>query len=77
MDRMHKSMAAYIKAISKRNEGDDKEKVLPIAHLGSSMVSHGERDFDMHSEFGQCLIRKYSKATPKMLGPQSMANVGV
>lgn len=56
MDRMQKSMTAYVKAISKRNEGDDKEKVLPIAHLGSSMVSHGERDFDMHSEFGQSLI---------------------
>ena len=60
MDRMQKSMTAYVKAISKRNEGDDKEKVLPIAHLGSSMVSHGERDFDMHSEFAQSLICKGS-----------------
>jgi hypothetical protein len=55
VDRIHKSMTAYIKAISKRNEGDDKEKTLPIAHLGSSMVSHGE-DFDANSEYGQCLI---------------------
>lgn len=52
---MHKSMTAYIKAISKRSEGDDKEKTLPIAHLGGSMINHGE-DFDANSEFGQCLI---------------------
>ncbi|KAJ5146316.1 uncharacterized protein N7515_000880 [Penicillium bovifimosum] len=55
VDRIHKSMTSYVKAISKRNEGDDKEKTLPIAHLGSSMVSHGE-DFDANSEYGQCLI---------------------
>ncbi|KAL1968998.1 hypothetical protein VTN77DRAFT_832 [Rasamsonia byssochlamydoides] len=55
MERLHKSMTAYIKAISKRSEGDDKEKTLPIAHLGSCMVNHGE-DFDSNSEFGQCLI---------------------
>ncbi|KAJ5182751.1 hypothetical protein N7492_000367 [Penicillium capsulatum] len=55
VDRIHKSMTSYVKAISKRNEGDDKEKTLPIAHLGSSMVSHGE-DFDGNSEYGQCLV---------------------
>ncbi|KAJ5775266.1 uncharacterized protein N7511_000277 [Penicillium nucicola] len=55
VDRIHKSMTAYVKTISKRNEGDDKEKTLPIAHLGSSMVSHGE-DFDVNSEYGQSLI---------------------
>jgi hypothetical protein len=48
-------MTSYVKAISKRNEGDDKEKTLPIAHLGTSMVAHGE-DFDGNSEYGQCLI---------------------
>lgn len=55
VDRIHKSMTSYVKAISKRNEGDDKEKTLPIAHLGTSMVAHGE-DFDGNSEYGQCLI---------------------
>ncbi|KAL4890475.1 hypothetical protein BDV59DRAFT_184613 [Aspergillus ambiguus] len=54
VDRIHKSMTAYVKSISKRSEGDDKEKTLPLAHLGSSMVSHGE-DFDAHSEYGRCL----------------------
>lgn len=59
MDRIHKSMTSYIKSISKRNEGDDKEKTLPIAHLGSSMISHGE-DFDAHSDYGRCLISTLS-----------------
>lgn len=51
---MHRSMTTYVKAISKRKEGDDKEKTLPIAHLGSVMIQHGE-DFDSHSEFGRSL----------------------
>ncbi|KAJ5619001.1 hypothetical protein N7510_002985 [Penicillium lagena] len=54
VDRIHKSMTGYVKALSKRNEGDDKEKTLPVAHLGSSMIAHGE-DFDCSSEYGQCL----------------------
>lgn len=60
VDRIHKSMTAYVKALSKRSEGDDKEKTLPIAHLGSSMVTHGE-DFDGNSEYGQCLTSKYPR----------------
>ena len=55
MERLQKSMTAYIKTLSKRNEAEDKEKILPIAYLGCTMVSHGE-DFDNGSEFGQCLI---------------------
>ncbi|EED12997.1 BAR domain protein [Talaromyces stipitatus ATCC 10500] len=54
MEKMHRSMTAYVKAISKRKEGDDKEKTLPIAHLGSVMIQHGE-DFDSQSEFGRSL----------------------
>ncbi|RLL96137.1 hypothetical protein CFD26_104722 [Aspergillus turcosus] len=54
IDHIHKALIAYIKSISKRSEGDDKEKTLPIAHLGSSMVSHGE-DYDANSEYGRCL----------------------
>lgn len=55
MQRLQKSMTAYVKTLSKRNEGDDKEKSLPVSHLGSTMVRHGE-DFEDDSEFGQCLI---------------------
>ncbi|KAI8941054.1 hypothetical protein NX059_002297 [Plenodomus lindquistii] len=54
MDKMQRAMAVYVKSISKRAEGDDKEKQLPGGHLGSSMVTHGE-DFEPDSEFGNCL----------------------
>lgn len=54
MDRMQESMSAYMKAVSKRTEIERKEKNLPIAYLGSTMVAHGE-DFEHDSEFGQCL----------------------
>lgn len=52
---MHRSMTGYVKVISKRTEGEDKEKTLPIAHLGSIMIQHGE-DFDSSNDFGQSLI---------------------
>ncbi|KAL2038453.1 hypothetical protein N7G274_008792 [Stereocaulon virgatum] len=55
MERLQRSMTAYVKTLSKRQEGDDKEKILPVAYLGSTMVSHGE-DFEDDSEFGQCLM---------------------
>lgn len=54
MERIYKATTGYIKSISKRSEGDDKERTLPIARLGSAMVSHGE-DFDKDSQFGQTL----------------------
>ena len=47
-------MTVYNKSISKRAEGDDKEKSLPIGYLGTTMISHGE-DFEPESEFGSCL----------------------
>ena len=52
-------MTAYVKTLSKRNEGEDKEKTLPVGYLGSSMINHGE-DFENDSEFGQCLISRLS-----------------
>lgn len=55
MERLQKSMTAYVKTLSKRSEGNDKDKNLPVAHLGATMISHGE-DFEQDSEFGQCLI---------------------
>lgn len=61
MDRIYKSTTGYIKAISKRSEGDDKERTLPIARLGSAMVTHGE-EFDQDSQFGQILICKCETA---------------
>ncbi len=55
MEKMHKSMNLYVKAISKRNEAEDKEKSLPVGYLGRVMINHGD-DFENDSEFGQCLI---------------------
>ena len=55
MERLQRSMTAYVKTLSKRQEGEDKEKILPVAYLGSTMVNHGE-DFEDDSEFGQCLM---------------------
>ena len=57
MERLQKSMTTYIKTLSKRNEVEDKEKILPVAYLGTTMVNHGE-DFENESEFGQCLISR-------------------
>jgi hypothetical protein len=58
MDRLHKSMTSYVKSMSKRNEVEDKEKILPVAYLGQTMMNHGE-DFEPDSEFGNCLIGQY------------------
>lgn len=59
IDRIHKSMTAYVKSVSKRSEGDDKEKTLPIGHLGGTMITHGE-DYDANSDYGRCLTSKLS-----------------
>ena len=58
MEKLQKSMNIYMKAISKRAEIEDKEKTLPVAHLGGTMISHGE-DFELNSEFGQCMTGKF------------------
>ncbi|POS83155.1 hypothetical protein EPUL_003969 [Erysiphe pulchra] len=55
MERLHKSMTVYVKSLSTRNEGEDKEKRLPVGYMGQMMIQHGE-DFDSDSEFGRCLI---------------------
>ncbi|BDD62040.1 hypothetical protein MAP00_007036 [Monascus purpureus] len=55
LDRVHKSATAYIKSISKKSEGEDKERILPVGHLGGSLISYGE-GFDGNSKYGQCLI---------------------
>ncbi|WEW56575.1 hypothetical protein PRK78_002022 [Emydomyces testavorans] len=55
LERLHKSMTAYIRAISKRSDGGDGGKQFPIEYLGGTMVNHGQ-DFENTSEFGRCLI---------------------
>lgn len=63
MERLQKSMTGYVKTLSKRSEGDDKEKILPVAYLGSAMINHGE-DFEKDSMFGQCLISTFYRYRP-------------
>lgn len=62
-------MTAYVKSISKRSEGDDKEKTLPIAHLGGSMITHGE-DYDVNSEYGRCLTSKLPMFVRVQINPE-------
>lgn len=57
MEKLQRSMTVYVKSLSKRNEGEDREKLLPVGFLGQTMIAHGQ-DFDNESEFGNCLIGK-------------------
>lgn len=57
MEKMQESTSMYIKAVSKKTELEKKEKTLPIAYMGASMITHGN-DFEHDSEFGQCLTSK-------------------
>lgn len=66
MEKLHKSTTVYVKSLSKRNDTEDKEKVLPIAYLGQTMMHHGE-DFEHDSEFGNCLISAYTTPLPAEL----------
>lgn len=60
MDKMQESMTIYMKAVSKRTELEKKEKILPVQHMGSSMIQHSD-DFEHDSEYGQCLNGKYNR----------------
>lgn len=57
MEKLHRSTAAYVKSISRKNEANDRDKSSPIGHLGTTMINHGE-DFEQDSEYGNCLISK-------------------
>lgn len=58
MEKLHSSMSIYIRSLSKRKEGDDKEKMLPLDALAAAMIYHGE-EFDTDSVFGNCLISAF------------------
>lgn len=57
MERLHRSMSTYVQTLSKRKEGDDREKMLPVDVLAQSMIAHGE-EFESDSLFGNCLISR-------------------
>lgn len=65
---MQRSMTVYVKSLSERAQGADREKMLPGGHLGSSMVTHSE-DFEPDSEFGNCLSCACSQ--PPLLSPST------
>lgn len=49
-------MNLYVKWLGRRCESsEDRDKNIPTAFLGRTMISHGE-DFAPDSEFGNCLI---------------------
>ena len=56
-ERVHRSTTNYIKSISKKTEGEDKDKALPIGYLGSNLINHGE-GLDTQTSYAQCLISK-------------------
>lgn len=56
-------MNTYVKSISKRKEGDDREKMLPVDVLAQAMIAHGE-EFESDSLFGTCLISAFT-STPR------------
>ncbi|KAI9791981.1 MAG: hypothetical protein M1816_003250 [Peltula sp. TS41687] len=55
MERLHKSMTSYVKSISKTKEAEEKDRSLPVAYLGATMISHGQQ-LDRGSVLGSCLI---------------------
>lgn len=63
MVKLQSSMNEYVKWLSRRTEGMDREKGVPAAILGRTMIAHGE-DFDNDSEFGNCLIGMLRSRTP-------------
>ena len=66
MEKLHRTMAAYVKSISRKNEGNDRDKSSPVGYLGTTMISHGE-DFEHDSEFGTCLISMFRFTRHSML----------
>jgi len=55
IEKMYNSMSTYVKSLSKRTEGEGKEKVIPIAYLGITMSRHGEA-FEDGNRFGDALL---------------------
>jgi len=62
MEKLSIATNAYVKHLTRRTEGEGKEKLTPIAYLGSTMTRHGE-DFAEDSVFGQCLVGRWTRRT--------------
>ncbi|KAI5288242.1 hypothetical protein KEM52_001245 [Ascosphaera acerosa] len=63
VDRMDRAMRTYLKYLSKRVPGDNKDTPYPSAHLGASMIRQGDempRDSELGgrlAKFGQLNVR--------------------
>ncbi|KAK9367117.1 hypothetical protein V1509DRAFT_567430 [Lipomyces kononenkoae] len=55
-ERLHQSMALYVRNLSKRRELDELEKASPIDILGQAMAKYGD-EFVAESTYGQALYR--------------------
>ncbi|KAK9238880.1 hypothetical protein V1525DRAFT_340437 [Lipomyces kononenkoae] len=55
-ERLHQSMALYVRNLSKRREVDELEKASPIDILGQAMAKYGD-EFVAESTYGQALYR--------------------
>lgn len=51
-------MNIYIKSVSQKCPGEDREKILPVDLMAQAMISHGE-EFESDSVFGSCLISTF------------------
>jgi hypothetical protein len=56
MERLQQSSTGYIKSLSRRDQGEGKEKHLPVGHFANVLIAHGD-DFEPDSEFGLCLTQ--------------------
>lgn len=52
-------MNVYVKSVSQKSVGEDREKMLPVDVMAQAMISHGE-EFESDSVFGNCLISKFA-----------------
>ncbi|RPB05624.1 BAR-domain-containing protein [Choiromyces venosus 120613-1] len=55
-EKLHNTMNVYIKSVSQKSVGEDREKMLPVDVMAQAMISHGE-EFESDSVFGNCLIK--------------------
>jgi len=77
-EKLHNTMNVYVKSVSQKSVGEDREKMLPVDVMAQAMISHGE-EFESDSVFGNCLISKFAffcdtpvllSTTPQMLTPK-------
>jgi len=55
-EKLHSTMNVYVKSVSQKSMGEDREKMLPVDVMAQAMISHGE-EFESDSVFGNCLIK--------------------